>query len=92
MTTSALRRLRILMVGENPVLVVDKKPAETADALSAPLSSGAKNRYDDPGDWPELVTMFGDSIGAIATKLGGWSLPLIGTADFMLDDGENGED
>ena len=84
--------IRILMVGENPVFVVHKKPAETADAFSATLFSGAKYRYDDPSEWPELITMFGDSIGTIAAKLGGWSLPLIWTADFMLDDGDDGED
>ncbi|MEN8113231.1 MAG: Cj0069 family protein, partial [Actinomycetota bacterium] len=84
--------VRILMVGESPVFVVHKKPAESADAFSATLFSGAKYRYDDPSDWPELTRLFHDNVGSITSKLGGWSLPLIWTADFMLDDGENGED
>ncbi|MEN8233799.1 MAG: Cj0069 family protein [Actinomycetota bacterium] len=84
--------IRILMVGDKPVFVVHKKPAETADAFSATLFSGAKYRYDDPADWPELTSLFHANVDTITSKLGGWSLPLIWTADFMLDDGENGED
>ncbi len=84
--------IRILLVGENPIFVVHKKPAEAADAFSATLFSGARYRYDDPADWAELVDLFHDNLGTITTKLGGWNLPLIWTADFMLDWDEEGND
>ena len=38
--------IRILLVGANPIFVVHKKPADSADAFSATLFSGAKYRYD----------------------------------------------
>ncbi|MEN8042170.1 MAG: Cj0069 family protein, partial [Actinomycetota bacterium] len=84
--------IRILLVGPTPVFVVHKKPAESEDAFSATLFSGAKYRYDDPTEWPELIELFDDSIGMMMEKLGGWDIPLLWTADFMLDDGDDGED
>jgi hypothetical protein len=36
------------MVGDHPIFVVHKKPAESQDAFSATLFSGAKYRYDKP--------------------------------------------
>jgi hypothetical protein len=77
--------IRILMVGESPVFVVHKKPADAADAFSATLFSGAKYTYDDPSKWQELVDMFLGSIPTITSKLGDYDVPLIWTADFMLD-------
>ena len=84
--------VRILLVGDKPVFVVHKKPADSADAFSATLFSGAKYRYDDPADWPDLTKLFHDNIGTVMTKLGGWDIPLIWTADFMLDYDEDGND
>ncbi|MHC2798860.1 Cj0069 family protein [Corynebacterium hesseae] len=84
--------IRILLVGPDPVFVVHKKPAEGGDAFSATLFSGAKYTYQKPEEWQELVDMFADVRPVIAEKLGGDNIPLIWTADFMLADGENGED
>ncbi|QCB27815.1 hypothetical protein CENDO_02585 [Corynebacterium endometrii] len=85
--------IRILMVGNNPVFIVHKKPAEGGDNFSATLFSGAKYTYDKPEAWPELLEMFDEARPVIASKLGDTdNVPLIWTADFMLADGENGED
>ena len=84
--------IRILMVGPKPIFVVHKKPAEGADNFSATLFSGAKYRYDDPSEWKELVDMFLGSLPTVMDKLGGYDIPLIWTADFMLDWDENKED
>jgi len=84
--------IRILMVGETPIFVVHKKPAEGADAFSATLFSGAKYTYDRPEKWSELVDMFLGKLPEIMEKLGGHDAPLIWTADFMLDWDENGND
>lgn len=84
--------IRILMVGSEPIFVVHKKPAESADAFSATLFSGAKYKYDKPEDWQELIDMFDSVLPTISEKLGGLDVPLIWTADFMLDWDENGND
>lgn len=84
--------IRILLVGPHPVFVVHKKPAEGGDNFSATLFSGAKYTYDKPEAWQDLVDMFAEARPVIAEKLGGDNIPLIWTADFMLADGENGED
>ncbi len=84
--------IRILMVGESPVFVVHKKPADAEDAFSATLFSGAKYTYDDPSKWQELVDMFLNSIPTITSKLGDYDVPLIWTADFMLDWDDNKND
>lgn len=84
--------IRILMVGETPIFVVHKKPADATDAFSATLFSGAKYTYDKPEDWPELITLFRNSLPIISEKLGGVDVPLIWTGDFMLDWDENGKD
>lgn len=55
-------------------------------------SRGAKYRYDDPADWPDLTKLFHDNIGTVMATLGGWDIPLIWTADFMLDYDETGKD
>jgi hypothetical protein len=36
------------MVGDHPIFVVHKKPAENQDAFSATLFSGAQYRYGKP--------------------------------------------
>lgn len=84
--------IRILLVGETPIFVVHKKPADAADAFSATLFSGAKYTYDKPEDWQELMDMFNSSLPVISEKLGGLDVPLIWTADFMLDWDENKND
>jgi len=84
--------IRILMVGEEPIFVVHKKPADAEDAFSATLFSGAKYTYDRPDQWKELVDMFLKELPTISEKLGGFDIPLIWTADFMLDYDENKND
>ncbi|MBP7821544.1 MAG: Cj0069 family protein [Saprospiraceae bacterium] len=84
--------IRILMVGAKPIFVVHKKPADSADAFSATLFSGAKYTYDKPEDWQELMNVFNAALPSISEKLGGLDVPLIWTADFMLDWKEDGSD
>ncbi|MHA2788188.1 Cj0069 family protein [Corynebacterium sp. S7] len=84
--------IRILLVGPHPVFVVHKKPAEGEDNFSATLFSGAKYTYDEPSKWQELIDLFAEARPVIAEKLGGDNIPLIWTADFMLDDGPDGRD
>lgn len=84
--------IRLLMLYDKPVNVVHKKPAEGADAFSATLFSGAKYRYDKPEQWSELVNKFLGELPAVRAKLGNYDLPLIWTADFILDTDENGKD
>lgn len=84
--------IRILMVGSEPVFVVHKKPAEEEEAFSATLFSGAKYTYDAPEKWSDLVDMFQKSLPTISKKLGGFDIPLIWTADFMLDWDKDGND
>jgi glutathione synthase/RimK-type ligase-like ATP-grasp enzyme len=84
--------IRLLMLHRTPVNVVHKKPAEDTDAFSATLFSGAKYRYDAPEEWGDLVHSFMASLPTITEKLGGYDLPLIWTADFILDTDEQGRD
>jgi len=84
--------IRILLVGDKPIFVVHKKPADAADAFSATLFSGAKYRYDDPADWQHLIDMFQGDLPIITERLGGYDLPLIWTADFILDTNDDGSD
>ncbi|KQB87518.1 Cj0069 family protein [Corynebacterium lowii] len=84
--------IRILLVGADPVFVVHKKPAEGGENFSATLFSGAKYTYDSPEAWQELVDLFAEVRPVIAEKLGGDNIPLIWTADFMLDTAEDGSD
>ena len=85
--------IRVLMLRDNVVNIVHKKPAETKDAFSATLFSGAKYRYDKPDQWPELVKKVKGSLRTIQSRLGNYDLPLIWTADFMLDtDKKTGKD
>jgi hypothetical protein len=82
--------VRILFVGQSPVFVVHKKPAE--GGFSATLFSGAQYTYDDPEKWRELVDMFLQELPEIQKRLGGHDTPLIWTADFMLDTNPDGSD
>ncbi|EAH6693459.1 Cj0069 family protein [Campylobacter coli] len=84
--------IRLLMLYNTPVNVVHKKPAKDADAFSATLFSGAQYRYDKPEDWQNLVDMFLGELPKVRVKLGNYDLPLIWTADFILDNDEKGND
>ncbi len=85
--------IRILMVGENPIFVVHKKPVQEKDAFSATIASGAEYTYYKPEEYRELVDKFVDAIPMISDKLGKIkNTPIIWTGDFMLDTDENGND
>ncbi len=85
--------IRIFMLRDKAVNVVHKKPADEADAFSATLFSGAKYRDDPPEKWPELVKIVQKSIPLIRERLGNYDIPLIWTADFILDtDMKTGKD
>ena len=85
--------IRVLMLRDNVVNIVHKKPADTKDAFSATLFSGAKYRYDKPEQWPDLVKTIKKTLPLIQSRLGNYDLPLIWTADFILDtDKKTGED
>lgn len=84
--------IRILLVGDKPVFVVHKKPAAGGENFSATLFSGAQYTYDKPEERQDLIDEFAAVRPVIADKLGGdGNVPLIWTADFMLDDDEDGE-
>lgn len=84
--------IRILMVGETPIFVVHKKPAETEGAFSATLFSGAKYTYDSPDNWRPLIDQFEAEFPEVKRRLGDFDAPLIWTADFMLDTLPDGAD
>lgn len=84
--------IRVLMLRDTAVNIVHKKPVDTEDAFSATLFSGAKYRYDKPEKWPDLVNTIKKSLPIIQERLGNYDLPLIWTADFILDTDEKGND
>lgn len=84
--------IRIFMINDKPMNVVHKKPADGDDAFSATLFSGAQYRYDKPEDWKDLMDLFIGGLPDITKKLGGHDLPLIWTADFILDTDADGND
>lgn len=84
--------VRVLMLRRTPVYVVHKKPAATKDAFSATLFSGAQYTYQKPDEWPDLVAMVEKNLDGMIERLGGYAIPLLWTADFMLDDGPDGND
>lgn len=84
--------IRVLMLRNKVVNIVHKKPADTKDAFSATLFSGAKYRYDEPEKWPELVSIVEGAVPMMQARLGNYDLPLIWTADFILDTDAEGND
>ena len=84
--------IRVLMLRDQVVNIVHKKPADTPDAFSATLFSGAQYRYDTPEQWPDLVAVIRRSLPELRERLGDYDLPLIWTADFILDTDHNGAD
>jgi glutathione synthase/RimK-type ligase-like ATP-grasp enzyme len=77
--------IRVLMLRDTPVNIVHKKPANVEGAFSATLFSGAQYRYDKPEEWPELMEIIKKNIPIIRSRLGNFDLPLIWSADFILD-------
>lgn len=77
--------IRVLMLRNKVVNVVHKKPVKAKDAFSATLFSGAKYRYDKPEKWSELVNLVEKMVPTIQQRLGNYDVPLIWTADFILD-------
>lgn len=84
--------IRLLMLKDRPINVVHKKPQDHEDAFSATLFSGAAYRYDSPEEWQELVTSFLIQLPDVTKQLGGYDLPLLWTADFILDTNPDGTD
>lgn len=84
--------IRLLMLKDRPINVVHKKPQDHEDAFSATLFSGAAYRYDSPEEWQELVTSFLMQLPDVTKQLGGYDLPLLWTADFILDTNPDGTD
>ncbi|KOS68148.1 hypothetical protein AEA09_05990 [Lysinibacillus contaminans] len=84
--------IRLFMLHDKPVHVVHKKPADSEDAFSATLFSGAQYRYDSPEKWEDLVQNFLTQLPQVTNLLGNYNLPLIWTADFMLDTDDAGND
>ena len=84
--------IRLLLIGEKPVFVVHKKPAEQEGAFSATLFSGARYTYEEPEKWQPLVNHFLKALPTVRAVLGEFRTPLIWTADFMLDNDEHGND
>lgn len=84
--------IRLLMLKDRPINVVHKKPQDHEDAFSATLFSGAAYRYDSPEEWQDLVTSFLMQLPDVTKQLGGYDLPLLWTADFILDTNLDGTD
>lgn len=84
--------IRVLMLRRNAINIVHKKPAGSKDAFSATLFSGAQYTYQSPEEWPELMRLVEVNMDAMIERLGGYAIPLLWTADFMLDTDEDGED
>ena len=84
--------IRILMVGSEPIFVVHKKPTEGEDSFSATLFSGATYTYDSPDKWERLISEFLQELPTISSTLGSNDIPLIWTADFILDYDDDGKD
>ena len=83
--------IRVLMLRDEIVNIVHKKPADAPDAFSATLFSGAKYRYDQPDKWPDLVKMVNQNVKKLQKGLGNYDLPLIWTVDFILADKVKGK-
>ena len=84
--------IRVFMLRNKVVNIVHKKPVDRPDAFSATLFSGATYTYDSPDNWPELVELIEKNINVIIERLGNYDMPLIWTADFILDTDKDGND
>ena len=84
--------IRLLMVGEKPIFTIHKKPKKDNEAFSATLFSGAEYTYSKPENWKPLVEVFQKNLPLIFEKLENVNVPLLWTADFILDIDENQKD
>lgn len=84
--------IRVFMLRREPVYVVHKKPADTKDAFSATLFSGAKYEYEKPEKYATLIAKVKANLDNLLQKLGGYDIPLIWTLDFILDTDSAGKD
>ena len=85
--------IRFLMVGTKPINVIKKVPADSKDAFSATLYSGAKYTYHKPEEFSTLIAWFNPRLNSIREKLiSNGDLPLIWSADFILDWNDKRED
>lgn len=82
--------IRIYMIGEKPVLVIHKKPAE--GSISATLGSGAAYTESTPEKWSKLMNMLKDTLPNVKNLLNVDRTPLIWTADFILKTDSDNED
>ncbi len=84
--------IRVLLVKENAVSIVHKKPKE--GEFSATLFSGAKYQYDKPDDpkWAGVMKLSNQGIKDLKPYLNGHEYPLLWTLDYILDYDENGND
>ncbi len=83
--------IRVLMLRDEIIHIVHKRP-QTAEAFSATLFSGAHYTYESPDNWTDLVEVIKKNLKQMQYSLGNYDLPLIWTADFILDTDENGKD
>ncbi|MCA9211938.1 MAG: Cj0069 family protein, partial [Planctomycetales bacterium] len=67
--------IRVFMLRNSVVNIVHKKPAESPDAFSATLFSGAKYSYESPDKWPDLVALVNKNVSVIRQRLGNYDLP-----------------
>lgn len=85
--------VRVLLLRNKVVSVVHKKPINQKNAFSATLFSGAQYRYDKPEKWKDLVSLIEKMVPMIQSKLGNYDIPLLWTADFIMDtDKRTGKD
>jgi hypothetical protein len=85
--------LRFLMVGGKPIFLIKKVPADSPDAFSATLFSGAQYTYHKPEEFERLLSWFSTRLEKIKENIiQGGDLPLIWCADFILDYDEAKED
>lgn len=77
--------IRILFVWEEAIFVIHKLPVKKQDAFSATLFSGAKYTYESPKKYKKLLDIFENNLAIIKEILGNNTIPLIWTADFILD-------
>ncbi|MCP9757314.1 hypothetical protein EGI26_19305 [Lacihabitans sp. CCS-44] len=83
---------RVLMIGDHPSYIIHKKPVATTGAFSATLFSGATYSYHSPIEYIDLATLLIKSLPTIKAELAMSQLPLIWTADFILDTNNVGKD
>lgn len=84
--------IRILFVWETPIFVVHKKPDTKENSFSATLFSWANYVYYSPEKYDFLIKYFLEKLPEIKNILWNEKSPIIWTADFILDNDENGKD